>query len=298
MEARVATKVSTPRKATPPKATSVQPTVTLEEITPEIAEKYLSRSKVIRKLRNRKVTEYADDMKAGLWRVADGMVCFDEEDWLIQGQHRLSACVKANVPFTTWVARGIERDTQEVMDTGLKRSLADTLHARGEINTTQLAALLRGDWLRRIDPQMSIRHHAPSHSTLLAMLDTEPDVYREAVRLSSTMYSGTRYATTMVWGVTWLMLNEVQPVDESDDPAKDAEDFFHLVRTGENMGPGNPIYALRRLLGNMDSVQTNERRRQFGVIFKAWNMWRAGEKTDVLMFRTGGKQPEKMPVLK
>lgn len=101
-----------------------------EKITPEIAREYLM--KVDPTIKNRNVNKryvdlYARDMQAGKWRLTHQGIAFDKDGYLRDGQHRLNAIIKANIPVTMMVSRGLSENSYVGMDTGLKRSASDVL---------------------------------------------------------------------------------------------------------------------------------------------------------------------------
>lgn len=85
------------------------PTGKVETITPVMAEEYLRhndhnpRKSVIR----RRVECYARDMAAGQWFLNCEPIVFDANGDLKNGQHRLLAIIKANVPVKMYVVRDI-----------------------------------------------------------------------------------------------------------------------------------------------------------------------------------------------
>jgi hypothetical protein len=95
-----------------------------------------------RKLDPKKVRDYAEAMRRGEWKLnpADPL-CIDTNGQTANGQHRLHACVEAEVPFQSWVAYDTPPDTYDVMDRGKKRTTGDMLYGAGEVNTTRLASL-------------------------------------------------------------------------------------------------------------------------------------------------------------
>lgn len=108
----------------------------IEAITPEVAQQYLaSNSRQQRKLRRRKVAEYADDMRNGRWGLNGATIVIDEHGNLIDGQHRLSAVVESGTTQRFVVVRNVSEDSYETIDQGMKRTLADA----SEFNTVECA---------------------------------------------------------------------------------------------------------------------------------------------------------------
>ncbi|HEX9992481.1 MAG TPA: hypothetical protein VGB14_06115 [Acidimicrobiales bacterium] len=94
-------------------------------ITPEAAAVMLAGNIVNRKLRRQRVLLYAKQMAAGKWRLTGETIVFSPTGQLLQGQHRLHACIEAGVSFPTIVVRGIDPEAMRVMDSGLARTAAD-----------------------------------------------------------------------------------------------------------------------------------------------------------------------------
>ena len=97
----------------------------IETITPEIAEKYLQSNKVNRPIRQNHVGDIARDIKAGKFNTTHQGIAFDEQGNLIDGQHRLLACVKAGVPIQIQVTRGEPASNMANIDNGAKRNFRD-----------------------------------------------------------------------------------------------------------------------------------------------------------------------------
>jgi len=117
--------------------------ITQETITPSIAARLLERNPMNRNLRLTVVNGYARDMKSGRWQVNGDAIRLNNAGELIDGQHRLSACVKSGVPFHTVVIRGVDDDARATIDGGAKRKHGDRLQMRGVENASQISSTLR-----------------------------------------------------------------------------------------------------------------------------------------------------------
>jgi hypothetical protein len=264
--------------------------IQFETMTPARAKDLLENSKVKRKTRQRVVDMYAEDMANGRWLKSDGVIALDKNGALLQGKHRLTACVQANKSFKTFVAYGMDASAQLVMDSGVKRTLKDLLAGRDELYPAHIAAILRLDAIRKIDPTLmsQARNVMPSQLGLLQMFDEDPDKYRDAARRAFPIGKDMRSGGQAVWGVLWLTLSEIA--------YDDAAEFFAQVATGEMLEKRDPVYALRRAIMSMEQVGTwPARRKIFAMTIKAWNAWQAGEKVEVISWRAGGLRPEAWP---
>lgn len=95
-------------------------------ITPQMAEEMLTHNIVNRKLAVKRVHAYATDMKNGMWEQNGESIRFNEAGELIDGQHRLSAIIEANIPVPIYVTRGISSSIT-LYDRGKPRNEADSL---------------------------------------------------------------------------------------------------------------------------------------------------------------------------
>ncbi len=98
---------------------------TLESVTPEVAEEYLTRSSRNRPIMESRVSEYAATMRHGEWLLTHQGISFNESNQLNDGQHRLSAIVKAGVTVLVWVYRGLEQSAMVAVDDGKQRTVRD-----------------------------------------------------------------------------------------------------------------------------------------------------------------------------
>lgn len=86
----------------------------IQTITPELASYYLTKNtNNYRKLNKNVVRMYADDMISGRWKQNGEAIKFNKNGDLIDGQHRLSSIIKANIPVEMAVIFGIDNDVIE-----------------------------------------------------------------------------------------------------------------------------------------------------------------------------------------
>ena len=108
-------------------------------ITPKKAQELLEGNKRNRPVRKSHVRQLAEEMKAGKW-VVNGVPIIFNGKLLIDGQHRLMACIESDKPFDTLVVSDVAPNSFLTIDVGRKRTAADTLATRGEENYAALAA--------------------------------------------------------------------------------------------------------------------------------------------------------------
>lgn len=117
------------------------------EVTPRQAAEWLLANARNRPLRRAKVAEYADDMANGRWRYTGDPVRFGTDaegnEILIDGQHRLSAVIRAKCSVLMKVEWGYDTETQRFVDIGIRRQLSDQLAIDEFAHSKYLSALAR-----------------------------------------------------------------------------------------------------------------------------------------------------------
>lgn len=263
----------------------------IETVTPQKAEAWLGKAAGNRNIRATKVAEYAAAMTRGEWKLSGEAIKFNGQD-MIDGQHRLKAVIESGQSVPMLVVRGLETDVMEVLDTGTKRTLADLLKIRGEVNALNLAsaivglaqtrtAIETGKW-----PQKQGRTFI-SNQQALALLEEEPsirDSVRAGINLRVTRHGLYTQPTTLY--VTYHLFSDI---DEDDRDA-----FFRQLQ-GVGVAENSPIlHYRRRFSGGIDMPVT--RRDHIALLLKTWNYWRNGEYPALLSWKPGGKKPERFPV--
>ncbi len=254
----------------------------VEKITPKDAERHLKNNDLNRRVKQALVKRYVAEMSRGRWALTGEPIIFDGES-LLNGQHRLLACIEAKKPFETLVVRGIDRAHFTKMDCGSRRSAADVLSIKGFSQGNQIAAATRViRALHEVEEGGSItrirwaKHMA--HDEILAFVSDNADMLYEcsSVVLESSAKAILRPPSTFIGLYFYLCENNEARAD----------DFFKLLATGENLSGGSPIYRLRAILIK-DAAARHKRRGvpwKVAVTIKAWNHWMAGERPKTLTF--------------
>lgn len=128
--------------------------VSVEKITPMLAESLLKLNTDNRKLRTSHVDFLAAQMRSGNFRLTHQGIAISEDDVLLDGQHRLRAVVKSGVAVDMYVFRDVDGGTFTAIDIGAKRSNSDvTKIPRGVVSLVEVVSRIKkGDkWFRAFD---------------------------------------------------------------------------------------------------------------------------------------------------
>ena len=259
-------------------------------ITPADAEQLLVHNLINRPIRWPVVDRYAEDMRSGNWRVGGSTIDIDEDGYLLNGQHRLHACVRAGVPFTTVMVQGLPTEAQITMDTGLRRRLSDILHWRKESNAVALAAAINLGW-RWANGHVPGFAISPTFDQGLAWLERNPSI-REAV----SKHTAVREVLRAPHSATAAFVHQISLIDYEDTEA-----FFKRLKDGEQLAAGDPILALRNWMLNQANRKTSGTRPDqvfyLAMMIKGWNAWVTGRSLSNMVWRRGGTSKEEFPVL-
>jgi hypothetical protein len=210
----------------------------LETISPSEARQILEGNENNRRLNMDLVNFYQKQMVDGRWQINGDMIRIDEDGYLLDGQHRLTACARSGIPLTTYVIRGLSNQTFKTIDCGKSRSPSDYLKIDGKTgNLNILAAAAR--LVMNFDKETgfyrsSVKRVSPAE--LIYFLDnhtglTESVKFSERLKpvTSQSVAAGCHYIFSLV------------------DP-ESAHAFFEALATGAGLTKANPALTVRNRL--------------------------------------------------
>lgn len=265
----------------------------LTTISPSQASDLLRGNKNNRRVSAPLVTRYARDMAAGNWQSNGSAIVMNGDGSLLDGQHRLMACIEAGVAFKTLVIRGISSDAMATIDTGRSRSLSDVLAMRGEKNTRTLASVLRQAmiWGNTVPPAIPFRNARanPSPSELLELLQRYPEA-RDA-----TLIANKPHPRGMTGGIVGaLALNLIVHIDDRAY----VDSFFNAVMQGEGDTSSAPYALWHALVKRAGEVNNKPDTSWYlALLVKAWNAQVTGDTPALWRWRRAGSNAEQFPVL-
>jgi hypothetical protein len=247
----------------------------LEEITPDKAKELLRTVKDNRSLVQNYVTVLARDMSAERWYASPQGLVLDDQGNVLDGQHRLSAVVRAGVPVKFWVTRGVPRNAFKYLDAGRSRSMADRLRISGYADSTQLAAITRKVFAWEKGQPWSYTTVA-SRDDLQETIDKNP-LLLEAAKFAHAWRSPSRLAPATAAFAWWLFMGMAE---------EEASWFMERLRTGTELPVDSGVWAVHDRLSR-DPERGKYMKPQLTVAYMitGWNAQRDGRPVKRLMFR-------------
>jgi hypothetical protein len=231
-------------------------------VTPEIAAEWLSHNTGNRRLVANHVASLEAVLNRGEWALNGETIKFSSSGRLLDGQHRLTACVNSGVGFWTYVIFGLPEAAFDTIDTNARpRKPGDILSINGKLHANSLAACVKFLWVFSQNGQFYDGGKGAGFSPRVCMdiLDRRPSLeqfvsltHNSRVMSSPSLFAALAYLFSCV------------------DDSLSAE-FVNVIKDG-SADLARPFNVLREsLIGRrMTSVSIGTRPLAFMAI-RAWN---------------------------
>lgn len=257
-------------------------------VTPEMATQWLKEyNKNNRPIRRYRVLEMARDMRDGLFLRNGDSIKFDKNGRLIDGQHRLSACVESGcVLRDQLVIVGLDPECIDTIDSGAKRTAADKLKMNGVKNSVVVSTAAK-ILVHYMAGDLSFCAHISSPQRVLAEAKMPRYPLQEATSLAARIWDALGGSKGLYCAVLSICLHY--------DKAK-TKDFVQGVATGEGLKKGDPALTYRNYL--IRNMQAKRGRRsaswafQGQILIKAINAFFSGKKLSVLKWAEDEKMQD------
>lgn len=259
------------------------------EITPAIAQKLLDLTdKSIQRKTNRSNLKYlVNQLELNKWKFNGDAIRQDSNGNIIDGMHRLNACLIAKKNFQTIFVKGLPPKSIHTIDQGKNRSLAEILQIkRGDTvkYATAIASVARfcnefyqgryGIAGKNQSGGGNTKHKALDSTDFLRWVDENPDIFSFVEENMKIRERGDKLVNAKVFcGMKWML-------DQIDKDKSDR--FFESLSSGLNIGKDNPIHALRlKLIRQKTSFDPSVKRltpkQVVYCIAKTWNAYVEGK---------------------
>lgn len=236
---------------------------------------------VQRRVSDKNVDKIAGAIERGEWMFNGETIVIGENGQIVNGRHRLLACVRANRAIVTLIVSGLPKPAEafDRMDQHKPRSIADILGVHGFRDEAVLSSTVRlvachaspfwtvsGVTRYALSPVEAVRV-AESHKGLARSLEFTKE---RDIPLSHSVAAGLHYLCAL------------------KDKAL-ADVFFDALIHSEGLRKNEPV-----TLANHRIVRDGKKIRREHAIFyvvRAWNMTRGGERSDRMRLPTAGDMP-------
>jgi len=246
-------------------------------ITPAMAEAMLEWNDRNRPMTRPVVEKYARLMAAGRWRYTGEAIIFSSER-LIDGQHRLAACVRSGHAFEALVVYNAPDEAFSFIDVGRARTASDVFAIHGVKNWPLMAAAIK--WVVGYESNAMVAAAKSSqdidHATLYEAFLAHPGL-QESAWVGHLFAQNRLSMPSLMVALHYLAARKNR---------KDADDFFRKVGDGLGfVGKKDPAHRLHKRLTDSAIAQEKLGRKQIAALtIKAWNAHRLGRDVGTLKY--------------
>lgn len=242
-------------------------------ITPAIAKQLLDRNKKNRPLSKVNLRYLENELMKGSYTNTGESIKLDVNGNLLDGQHRLMSCVKTKIPLKDQlVVKGLSPDVFKFIDTGKVRTSVDALAMGGVDKPVALAAMAkfiinfkRGNFgAAATSSKLKV-----TNSEVLKFVQTHNKALSESIPEGFNS-DNKLFSKSIVASLHYIF----KGID-----VKDADTFCSKLICGDGLLKTDSIYHVRTLFTQAARTRLRINRQEaVGVICKAWNHFRNGDK--------------------
>jgi hypothetical protein len=261
-----------------------QRTVTVRvKITPDLARLWMDRNTDNRPMSESYTYRLISDIREGRWKFDGSPIRFSKQGVLIDGQHRLTACIRSGIPIDSNVTFGLDHEAQMVIDGGRVRTVANNLYLRHVKNAVSVAALARTIVADQMFGIRSARWASISRTKIEEFVNSHPELSEISRRYTM------RNCSQSIVDFCYYQFS-------GQDPQLAARFFGELCGSGAGLEETNPVLHLRnRLDVNAQSRAKLPSIEIIAIFRKAWIAYRDNVPMRSLRWRAGGPKPEEFP---
>lgn len=262
--------------------------VTIETITPETAQAYLTcQIDGQRNIRESHVSDLAINMKRGSFRLSPDCITVVKGQ-LANGQHRLSAVIKAGVPCDFLVMRTDDEELFKVIDSGAKRSVADCIvgveNSRNVASAAQLILFYdRGLLSTGAGFHGNVSSKSITRTELLDFIRKNSEQLSQDVGFCGRLYYDAKLIPPTMTAALLFIARRTRNVATINA-------FITSVYTGRTTD--DAAFDLRaRLMRDMNARGMQYRGYRFALLIKAFNAFALGIRPKIIRMQDGEAFP-------
>jgi hypothetical protein len=245
---------------------------------PNMAAFLLNVNTMNRNIKHHYVKELKLKLENDEWKNNYNPIVISHDGILLDGQHRLSACVQSGLSFVCDVRLGANKEHFPEIDTGINRTPKDVLSMCGRdcgsIRAAALAMLLRYEEKRLNYSGTMVRKL--SRVQLIELEAQNPDIIEACQPYANMLYKSCGVMQSTGYFTFYIF----QKIDRDL-----AIHLFEKLCSGVGLEEGSPILALRNsLFTNKKSRSKMNRMFIAALLIKCWNDLRDGKQRRLMRF--------------
>ncbi len=246
------------------------------EITPQMAAQWLKANKHNRPIRSLQVSRLAHEMAAGNWLLNGETIKIAETEDVLDGQHRLLACIESGVSFRTLVVYGVNPKAFSTIDQNVVRSTKDAVVLERPELPRHIAGVVAGAalWSFKLEKGLTTMEarRGLTNPSVLKMIEANPALIRCAETVSS--YNCPAAARPLPASAGAGFLHYVSRYGWAK-----ATEFVEAVFLGENLNRTDPVFQFRAFC-SADAAKRHKTQAatRMMMMIKTWNATVSGRR--------------------
>lgn len=244
-------------------------------ITPDLAQQLLERtdSAVQRPIKPGSVKLYSKSMSEGRWVNNDQPIQRDQQGNIIDGRHRLTACVTSNKPFITKFINGVDREKViHSIDIGVNRSKSDALAIGmlGEIphiRTVAGAIEYLIHYSRGTHTSSASRADAVTNPDIMDWIDNNPKSYEEIELVTEILHQNESLIYQKYLAALYFIFRRID--------MKKADKYINQLQTGIGLTESSPaLYVRQKLIAAKKALNSKHKlgwKEKIILVIRGWN---------------------------
>ena len=222
------------------------PTFEVVTMTPQWASQLLGQTKQRnRKFKRRHLERLTNTIQNGNWYITAQGIALDQDNNILDGQHRLAAVVRAEKPIQIMLGRNLDPGIFNVVDTGSTRTAGDALDILGSSKGKTVAAALKNYQLYYQFPKVKWSgNHTPAHTEVTKLYDLHKDYVENMIEEISRRRKSFRCFSESV-ALTFSLLARDKHWAETP-----ILNFMDAICFGANLEPEDVCLSFRNQLGS------------------------------------------------
>lgn len=225
------------------------------EIAPDMAKQMIANTegRVQRSPKRATIAEYVGIMKRGEWVLNYQPIQIGVDGNVIDGQHRLRACIESNIPFKTLLIKNVPESIFDSLDRGTARTLGDILSSKRIRNYNTVAATISVLHTMNLNLYSysaakqggaaltgNNKKHRVSPRQMDAFLAKNPE-FVDFVSDGLSLYNvGNKLLSQGVFIALWYFCSKHNKANSNT--------FFSKLSTGASIKDDSPIFYIRKKL--------------------------------------------------
>lgn len=267
---------------------------TIVTITPNLAHSLLAADEEARKGTNEKnrrqdvgiIRQYEAAMKNGEWALNGEPIIISNNNLILDGQHRLVACVKAGVSFPSLMVWGIDPSAFSTINIGKTRTAGDILYIANVPDANNMAGIITRFYAIKEKHVtqferggLRLAAFKKGRNEVLKYYHEHKDSCTKACSIAKVAYAKRRLLTVSTIGGYALYLHDVM-----GHPYEVIESFFMQVFTGTGITNNVCLVLQDKLLKYALKEKRYSPQELTAYIHKSWNAFVTGKDIKALLY--------------